>query len=165
MDLVVQMVSNILLQDSGLTVISSLNIRISQRDTIGCNRISRRKRSSGKNMWSDFEKNCIFKILIEILIKISTTDELSGIIATHPCCMAGDLFGRNLTEEKDCFEEGKSVFNLTGSTGCSKVFYRCCKRYIIIPLGPSNPGWNIWIWYIQFHKKINNQYFNWLVPR
>nr|XP_022345651.1 complement C3-like [Crassostrea virginica] len=105
--------SNQIFQDSGLTVISSLNIRISQRDTTGCNRISRRKRSS---------------------------DELSGIIATHPCCVAGDLFGRNLTEEKDCFEEGKSVFNLTGSTGCSKVFYRCCKRYIIIPLGPSNPG-------------------------
>lgn len=35
------------LQDSGLTVISNINIRVSRRDDTGCNRISRKRRSSG----------------------------------------------------------------------------------------------------------------------
>ncbi|XP_056012206.1 complement C3-like isoform X2 [Ostrea edulis] len=95
--------SHQIFQDSGLTVISNIYIRISRRDDMGCNRISRRRRSS---------------------------DELTRIIDTHPCCVAGDLFGRNLTEQEECFEEGKNVFNLTESTGCSKVFYKCCKRYL-----------------------------------
>lgn len=103
--------SNQIFQDSGLTVISNTNIRVSRRDDTGCNRISRKRRSS---------------------------DELTRIIDNHPCCVAGDLFGRNVTGEGECFEEGKSVFNLTGSTGCSKVFYKCCKRYL--PYGPQYSG-------------------------
>ncbi|XP_062614828.1 complement C3-like [Saccostrea cucullata] len=103
--------SHQIFQDSGLTVISNIYIRISRRDHTVCNRISRRRRSS---------------------------DELTNIIDTHPCCVAGDLFGRNITNPVECFEEGKTVFNLTGSTGCSKVFYKCCKRFL--PSGPAYTG-------------------------
>lgn len=71
-------------------------------------------------------------------ISLIFTDELTRIIDNHPCCVAGDLFGRNVTGEGECFEEGKSVFNLTGSTGCSKVFYKCCKRYL--QNGPQYSG-------------------------
>lgn len=71
-------------------------------------------------------------------ISLIFTDELTRIIDNHPCCVAGDLFGRNVTGEGECFEEGTSVFNLTGSTGCSKVFYKCCKRYL--PYGPQYSG-------------------------
>lgn len=84
---------------------------------------------------NDFFKITTFGQMCNSLI---FTDELTRIIDNHPCCVAGDLFGRNVTGEGECFEEGTSVFNLTGSTGCSKVFYKCCKRYL--PYGPQYSG-------------------------
>lgn len=123
------------LQDSGLTVISNTNIRVSRRDDTGCNRISRKRRSSG-TLFYWFLQNYYF--WPNVYISLIFTDELTRIIDNHPCCVAGDLFGRNVTGEGECFEEGKSVFNLTGSTGCSKVFYKCCKRYL--QNGPQYSG-------------------------
>lgn len=86
------------------------------------------------------------------------TDELTRIIDSHPCCVAGDLFGRNVTGEEECFEEGKSVFNLTGSTGCSKVFYKCCKRYL--PYGSQNPGCQLKINKMS-KKRLSTQTVGW----
>nr|QVN30053.1 complement component 3 [Pinctada fucata] len=49
--------------------------------------------------------------------------------SNHPCCVAGDLFSRNISDVSECYEEGKEVYTLTNSSKCSKVFYFCCKIY------------------------------------
>jgi hypothetical protein len=70
--------------------------------------------------------------------------------------VAGDLFGRNLTEQEECFEEGKNVFNLTESTGCSKVFYKCCKRYL--SGNPASAGWQIHV-IVLMHLVLNKTWW------
>lgn len=64
-------------------------------------------------------------------ISLIFIDELIRIIDNYFCCVVGDLFGWNVIGEGECFEEGKGVFNLIGSIGCFKVFYKCCKCYFL----------------------------------
>ncbi|OWF37722.1 Complement C3 [Mizuhopecten yessoensis] len=88
-------------EDSGLTVITNADLDTTPRENTGCNRKRRGKRSI-----DDYET-----------------------LHTHPCCVAGDMYGREGVEELDCYTEGKVVYHATNNTSCAKIFFRCCNIY------------------------------------
>lgn len=93
-------------EDSGLSVITNADLETSGRESTDCE-IGKRR---GKRSIDDYDT-----------------------LNTHPCCVAGDMFGRGTVDEyvdeEDCYQEGKAVHVATNSTGCSKIFFKCCNMY------------------------------------
>lgn len=88
-------------EDSGLVVITNADLETTPRENTGCGGKRRGKRS---------------------------IDEYETL-HTHPCCVAGDMFGRDGVTEEECYTEGKAVYLATNNTSCSKIFFKCCNIY------------------------------------
>ncbi|XP_033763816.1 LOW QUALITY PROTEIN: complement C3-like [Pecten maximus] len=88
-------------EDSGLAVITNADLETAPKEKTGCGGKKRGKRS---------------------------LDEYETL-HTHPCCVAGDMFGRDGVTELDCYTEGKAVYLATNNTSCSKIFFKCCNIY------------------------------------